>query len=91
MANHGRRDFLKQTGALAAASTLAAGRIGAAANEELRLACIGCGGRAQELLKSFSKMNGVQVTTLCDVDDSKFGNSFQSIESVGGAKPRPEK
>jgi len=91
MANHGRRNFLKQTGAIAAASTLAAARVGAAANEEIRLACIGCGGRAQELLKSFSKMNGVQVTTLCDVDDTKFENSFQSIESVGGAKPRTEK
>jgi len=91
MTDQGRRNFLKQTGTIAAVSALAAGTASAAANDEIRLACIGCGGRAQGLLKPFAAMNGVRITTLCDVDDAKFEQSIQTVESVGAPKPRIEK
>lgn len=94
MSDTDRRSFLQQTGAWGTVGAFALSQnTGAAesANDQIRLACIGCGGRAQELLKSFAGMSGVKVVTLCDVDDSKFANSIKSVEEAGGGTPLVEK
>ena len=43
------------------------------ANEEIRLGFISCGGRAGELMQSFSKIPGAVVAGLCDPDKARLG------------------
>ena len=79
-----RRDFLKQTGAVAGAGFWILGSRtnlkGAAkpqsANEKLNIAFIGSGGRGGSHFKAVSKMDE-NIVALCDVDDSKAAETYQ--------------
>lgn len=72
-----RRDFLKKT---AAASTVVAGgvwsELGVAASrspsEKIRLAAIGVTGMGGTDLREIAKLDGVVVTSLCDVDEERL-------------------
>jgi predicted dehydrogenase len=74
MANFTRRHFLGSTLAAGAALTIRP-RLSpaAAANSQVNLGLIGCGGRGAELLRSFSKVDGVAVSALCDPDEQRLG------------------
>lgn len=67
-----RRQIIRSSvlaGSVAAVATTPTRRLWAA-NDELRLGFIGCGGRGNELLKAFEKIDGVQIRGLCDADES---------------------
>ena len=86
MKNLSRRRFIQSssavTGAFAVNSALPARQLRAAnANEEINLGFISCGGRAGQLMGQFSKVQGVNIAGLCDVDEKR----------VAGAKKRFEK
>ena len=69
-----RRGFIQ--GSLAAGAVLAlAPRTlrAAAANEEVNIGLIGCGGRGSALLETFHKIEGVNVAALCDPDEERTG------------------
>lgn len=72
-----RRFFLGSTlatGALAA--TRSASVIAAAnGNSKVNLGFISCGGRAGGLMGQFSKVDGVQITGLCDPDADRVGKA----------------
>ncbi len=59
-----RRTFLG-----AAAAAVAAPRA-FAADEAVRVGCIGTGGRCRQLLRALNRIPGVRVVALCDVDDT---------------------
>src|SRR5262245_22309426 len=59
-----RRHFL----AAASATALAAGRA-PGANDAIRVACIGTGGRCRGLMQSLAKIDGVRIVAVCDVWD----------------------
>lgn len=74
---HHRRRFLQ--GTAASAAWLATSRSHAAravtANDQIRLAFLSCGGRANELMGSFEKIPAVKVVGLCDPDPSRLAKA----------------
>ena len=69
-----RRNFVRTLGLGAAVTTLSPrGKLWAAnVNEEINLGFISCGGRARTLMDRFSKVEGVNIGALCDVDESNI-------------------
>jgi predicted dehydrogenase len=69
-----RRGFIQ--GGLAAGAALALpGRlVRAAANDQVNLGLIGCGGRGEALLDMFHKIEGVNIAGLCDPDEQRAAN-----------------
>jgi len=71
-----RRSFLKSS-ALATTATVAwSARSWAqvpSANDDIRVAVVGFGGRGQSHLEGFGKMKGCRITGLCEVDDAILG------------------
>jgi predicted dehydrogenase len=63
-----RRSFLK-TSAAAGLTLAAPAANGLGANEALRVACIGTGGRCMALMRSLAKVPDVQIVAVCDVWD----------------------
>ena len=67
MSHMNRRRFLSTSLATGAAVSLA-GRTSIAATEEINVGFISCGSRAGGLMRSFSKIDGVNIAGLCDPD-----------------------
>jgi predicted dehydrogenase len=86
-----RRDFLKHTGAAAAAGTLLAGaaipHVHAAESNTIQLALIGCGGRGGGAAKdALQAKNGpLKLVAMADVFESKLNSAYGSL-----SKERPE-
>ena len=79
-----RRDFLKATTAAGVGFWVAGGATAAeskAANERIRFACIGVGGKGSSDSKDASR-NG-DIVAICDIDDNTLGKAG---ESFSGAK-----
>ncbi|MCH2116042.1 MAG: Gfo/Idh/MocA family oxidoreductase, partial [Pirellulales bacterium] len=69
-----RRQFIQTTLATGAAATLPTRSAWATnANEEIGVGFISCGGRASGLMKTFSRIPGVNITGLCDPDKDRVG------------------
>ena len=79
-----RRDFLKFSGHLAAASTLAGipPRIYAGENNTIKLALVGCGGRgAGAIADAFSTTGGpVKLHTMADLFKSRLDGSLKNLK-----------
>ena len=80
-----RRRFLKHTGQLAVASTLAAGavpHVHAAENHTIQVALIGCGGRGTGAAsQALSVKNGpTKLVAMADVFPQRLARSFQSLK-----------
>jgi len=79
-----RREFLKNTGRIAAVSALAAGavpRIYAAENNTIKVALIGCGGRGTGAASNaLSVKNGpIKLVAMADVFPSRVDNSYRNL------------
>ncbi|MBN1362211.1 MAG: Gfo/Idh/MocA family oxidoreductase [Sedimentisphaerales bacterium] len=84
-----RRDFLKHTGRVAAASVLAAGivpRMYAAENNTIKLALVGCGGRgAGAVVDAFSGNNGpLKLVAMADVFARRLRDSYNNLRRMRG-------
>ncbi len=78
MSNLSRRDFVRTGLAASAALALPARSMFAAnANDEVNVGFISCGGRAGQLMAMFEKIKGVNITGLCDPDESILGRAKQ--------------
>ncbi|HEY3789679.1 MAG TPA: Gfo/Idh/MocA family oxidoreductase [Urbifossiella sp.] len=67
-----RRDFLAAgTAALLSGAAVESAR-GFAANDTLRVGCIGTGGRCRTLMKSLVEVPNVKITAVCDVWDANL-------------------
>ena len=75
-----RREVLKKMGAAVAGGYLASSA-GYAANETIRIGCIGVGGRAQALLRALVTIPGAKVVAICDVWDPPL----QATQKIVGA------
>ena len=81
-----RRQFLA-TGLAAGIHLAGPSRSSAAAvpaNDAIRLGFISCGGRANELMSAFTRVDGVAVTALCDPDDSRLGKAKERFSDASG-------
>ncbi len=79
-----RREFLKNTGRIAATSALAAGivpRVYAAGNDTIKVALIGCGGRGTGAASdALSVKNGpIKLVALADVFPRRVENSYRNL------------
>src|ERR1035438_8966534 len=59
------------------------------ANDDIRCAVVGFNGRGKNHIEAFSKMKGVRLVALCDVDSAVLGKELQKVTD-GGAKVRSE-
>ena len=81
-----RREFLKDTGRIAATSALVAGvlpRIYAAENNTIKVALVGCGGRGTGAASNaLSVKNGpVKLVTMADVFGNRVARSYKSLNN----------
>jgi predicted dehydrogenase len=79
-----RRHFLS-TAALASAglSARSFGQV-AGANEDIRMAVVGFGGRGGSHISAFSKMKGVRLVALCDVDAKVLEAQVKKVSAATG-------
>jgi len=83
-----RRDFLKCSSAIAAgASLIGTSHSWAGANERIRVAVIGMGGRGGYHMETAAKIEGVEVAAICDPDDRRTTEWAAKLESKTGKKP----
>ncbi|MGD2094567.1 MAG: Gfo/Idh/MocA family oxidoreductase [Phycisphaerales bacterium] len=87
MKSTSRREFLKNTGRIAATSALVGGimpRIYAAENNTIKVALIGCGGRGTGAASNaLSVKNGpIKLVALADVFESRVARSYNNLKEV---------
>ncbi|MDB4664612.1 Gfo/Idh/MocA family oxidoreductase, partial [bacterium] len=86
-----RRQFLKQTGSVAAATTLVASapRVHAAEDNKIRVVLIGCGGRGTgAALNALTVQNGPHLVGLADVFEKNLNSTYAALSghNVVGAR-----
>jgi predicted dehydrogenase len=84
-----RREFLKNTGRIAATSALIAGiapRIYAAENNTIKVVLIGCGGRGTGAASNaLSVKNGpVKLVAMADVFENRLTRSYENLKKMHG-------
>jgi len=84
--NTSRREFLKNTGRIAATSALAAGiapNVYAAGNDTIKVALIGCGGRGTGAVSNaLSVKNGpIKLVAMSDVFGNRVARSYKSLNN----------
>ena len=60
------------------------------ANDRITLGVIGIRGRGRSLARSFIRIPGVQIKTLCDVDENLFAERVTEFEEVQKKAPKTE-
>lgn len=86
--NMTRRQFIRRS---AAATTVAlpfvAHSRALAANDEIRIALVGCGGRGGAHIGGFGKQKGVRIVAVCDPDRVRLKAAAGGIEAKFGYRP----
>ena len=87
-----RRTLLKtafaSAGALGLGGLIPSSVLGA--NDRINLAIIGIRGRGKEYFGQWTKIPGVRIAALCDVDENLFETRAQELEKVQGVRPMVE-
>ncbi|MDA1017129.1 MAG: Gfo/Idh/MocA family oxidoreductase [Planctomycetota bacterium] len=88
-----RRRFLKQSAVAAgSAAVVAVDQVAkASANERVRVGCVGCGGRALSLVRSFAENKQAQIVAMADIDPSKFPRAIEEAKARQGSVPKTVK
>jgi len=81
-----RRAFLRKLG-VASGAMLAIGPSVLGANDEIRLAVIGCGARSSAHIGGFGTLAGVRIVAVCDPDQARLNRAARSIEGEFGYRP----
>jgi len=80
-----RRRFLSTTAAASAGMILASSsRRVLGANDDIRVAIVGTGGRGGNHIDAFSKMKGARIVALCDADEDHLGKATSRLSKKGG-------
>jgi predicted dehydrogenase len=88
--NTSRREFLKNTGRIAATSAVVAGmvpRIYAGESNLIRVALIGCGGRGSGAAANALSVKGrgpIKLVAMADVFENRLTNSYKSLKNGYG-------
>jgi predicted dehydrogenase len=86
-----RREFLEHSGvAFGAPLVMGKSLVGAGANDRLRAAIIGLGGRGRDHMNLLAKVEGVEVAAFCDPDETQMAKRAAEFESATGRRPRLE-
>jgi predicted dehydrogenase len=92
-----RRDFVKASATTAVGLGLGMSAFGNAdpapkrrsksANDKIVFGLIGCGGMGASNMRTFMRMEDVEIAALCDVDTSRIPNDYNDVEKKYGRKP----
>jgi predicted dehydrogenase len=82
--NQSRRSFMTAAAAAGAAFSFPALSRAAMANDTVRMGFISCGSRANGLMGAFTGAQGVEVTALCDPDESRVGKAKSRFPKAKG-------
>ena len=82
----GRRDFIR-TAAAGGVQLLGAAESRAAANDRVRAAIIGMGGRGRDHMRELAKIPFVEVAAFCDPDANRLDEKVTEFEKLTGKKP----
>src|SRR5499427_474020 len=83
-----RRSFLKTGAAAGALAAFVRPARVLGANDRVRIAICGIRGRGMDHVKRFSKVPGVEIAAVCDIDENVLGTRFADIEKLDLPKPR---
>jgi predicted dehydrogenase len=82
-----RRTFLKRTSQVAGAALLMPFSRALGANDDLRVAVVGCGGQGRHHIRCLGELSGARVVAVCDPDHTvldrmrkEFGDRNQRVE-----------
>src|SRR5438132_4045994 len=81
-----RRGFIAGTAAAAATAYYSPSLRAQGANEDIRLAVIGCGSRGQSHITAYKKMKGVRLVALCDADQKALDAHMRRIQTENYGK-----
>jgi predicted dehydrogenase len=87
MSGWNRRQFLGATGTAVAASGLAGAAGAAEDREKIRIGMCGLGNRGTVHLKNLMKLDGVEVTAICDLDPRARDRARRIVEDAGRPTP----
>src|SRR5690242_12209630 len=103
MRSFSRRDFLQDSAFLSAllagaglgdsaeaASEAVATKAKGAANDKLRVACVGVHGRGMSHVHGFANQHNCIISTICDADSAVIDPAMRHVEKVQGAAPKFE-
>lgn len=82
-----RRDFLKAGAGVAALGLAQSGRV-LGANDRVRIAICGLRGRGKDHIKEFSKIPGVEIAAVCDIDENVLAERLADIDKKGLPRPK---
>jgi predicted dehydrogenase len=84
-----RRTFIMNSaGALGATALSAAASPASSANDTVRIALVGCGGRGKSHLQAWTSLPNVDLVALCDVDESHLAAATKFVTDKGKAAPK---
>ncbi len=83
-------DITRRSLVAGAAVSLAGARALRGANDRIRIAILGLGGRGGDHMKLAAKVPGVEVVTFCDPDETQLQKRGAQFEQLTGKKPRFE-
>src|SRR5690348_14151064 len=83
----GRREFISAAAITGGAQLIGTSRAWANANDRIRVAIIGMGGRSRDHIKQMSRIPGIELATFCDVDENQMAQKAADFASVIGKKP----
>jgi predicted dehydrogenase len=83
----GRREFLSTAVIAGSAPLIGTSRAWANANDRIRVAIIGMGGRSRDHIKAMSRIPNVELAAFCDVDENRMGERAFQFASVLTNKP----
>src|SRR5260370_42386119 len=82
-----RRNFLKAGAGMAALGLMHPERV-LGANDRVRIAICGLRGRGGDHIKRFSKVPGVEIAAVCDIDENVIATRLGDVEKMGPPKPK---
>ena len=88
MPRSSRRHFIKQTAALGVGVVAGLRSNAYAANEKIRVACIGVRGRGNSVMKMFADERDCDVTHICDVRKSMRDQRGREMKESTGLMPK---
>src|SRR5438552_18528607 len=84
-----RKDFVKTSSLAAAAMIIGPGKLFAnAADQKVKLAIIGVGGRGQNHLELLLGRDDIELVAICDIDDRALTVSKDMITKSGKKMPQ---
>ena len=80
-----RRSFVRRAAGLAVAPW--AGAAAPRANDRIRVALIGCGGRGRANLANLLSLPNTECVAICDVDNAQMAAALKQVKPLAGRRP----